>query len=171
MGVGVESVDGKIVDSDHAYAAFDKELRSVGFEINKLFVEFAVLPVIGVLRFEKDAFDPIEVEPFELRTSDRPRRRNLDHGGGSDKNIDAKIAETPAAIDHVKRDIDMSARMRSHLDGGQMNPMLLVARHVRFRGKLDRRIARPDRHGIRNRHRDVIDHERSLQPYNPSFPL
>ena len=43
----------------------DKKLCAFGLEINEILVELAVLPVFGIVRFEKYAFDAIPLSDVQ----------------------------------------------------------------------------------------------------------
>ena len=66
MGCGLEFVYRQIINADEANGPFDKERCTIRFKVHELFVEFPVLPMIGIFGLEQNAFDSVPFESFQV---------------------------------------------------------------------------------------------------------
>src|SRR5262249_7879648 len=123
-----EFVDGKVINPYKPHALLHNELGRLRIEINELLVKFSILPVFGIFCLEENTLHSAPVEPLELFPAERGRAVNFEHATFSGKCFERKLLEPLAGVDHVEGSIDMRARMRAHLDGGQSNRVRLVAR-------------------------------------------
>jgi len=166
MAFGFELVDGKIVDAHQLDAAFDEKFRGFRLEIDEVLVKAGVIPVPGVLGFEKNSADAGKVQFFETGTGDGRCMGDFKDRGGSEQSFERNLVEGPTAFDHVPGGIDVRAGVRTHFDFRDAHGMAIVAREVRGGGKVDGRVGGPDRYGASDGNGNVVDHGCDLRNFN-----
>ena len=130
MRLRLESIDGQVIDSNKPDSLLNKKLGSIRIQVNKLFVEFSILPVPGVFGFEENSFNAFPVQWLQLRAPNRTHLRNFENGGGTGERVERNFVQALAVVDHVERRIDMSAGVGAHLDGRQSNGMGFIPRQM-----------------------------------------
>ena len=167
--VSVVAAHGEVVDPHRLYPCRRQMLGGWLGDVHEVLDETAGLPAPGrVRRTEQDPFTRLHVVRPELVGGDLARIVDLDDPGPAHRRRQRHLIQPGPVVDEVHRRVHVRAAVHAH---GQMGDVAVItAAQVHDPLQHDRRIIRPVRHAVPDRHRhvDPVRHPR-LRHTTPSL--
>ena len=152
--VSAVPADGQVVDPDRPHPRLRQVRRGLLGDVNEILHEAAAVPAPGRVRCpEQDAFPGLQPVPADLADRDLAGMLDLDHPGLAHRRGQRHLIQPGRPGQEVHRPVHVGAGVHPHRQAGDV--AVVAAAQVHHPFQHDRRIVRPVRHAVPDRHRHV----------------